>query len=281
MKSKLTRYVPMESIPVPAEMYSLEPTDEERNEEQKTLQQETACLLQSHMALVTAQTVENGSVVYLNLASAAPRFNREKVPVTVGLGLFSQVLEAGLLGKKAGETFEVLVNEDSVKGTILSVQNRLVPSDPATLTYSSDLDGADSYEAWLAVQKRKALDQRRGRRLRSLYQYVTMQMNERCQPQFDPEELESMVEEAFQNFLQQFGQILGSVDELDPQMKASYLEQVKGSTEWELADALFGQAMGASPCPDGEDEILHYSQVFREALHHYCEGLLNIEEAKA
>ena len=133
----------------------------------------------------------------------------------------------------------------------------------------------------MAVQKRKALEQRRGRRLRSLYQYVTMQMNERCQPQFDPEELESMVEEAFQNFLQQFGQILGSLDDLDPQMKASYLEQVKGSTEWVLADALFGQAMGASPCPDGEDEILHYSQAFREALHHYCEGLLNIEEAKA
>lgn len=280
MKSKLTRYIPLESISVPAELYSLEPTDKERDEEKKTLQQETTYLLQNHIALVAAETVENGSVVYLNLTSAVPRFNREKVPVTVGLGLFSQELETILIGKKAGEIFETLVNEDSVRGTILSVQNRVVPSDPTSLTYSLDLDGADNYENWLAVQKRKALDRRRGKRLRSLYQYVTMQMNERCQPQFDSEELESMVETAFQDFLQQFGQILGSVDNLDPQMKASYLEQVKGSTEWTLADALFGQAMGAAPCPDGEDEILYYSQAFRGALHQYCEGLLDMEEAK-
>lgn len=281
MKSKLTQYVPMESIPIPAQMRALAPTDEERKAEQETLQQAITALLQSHMELVAAQSVEAGSIVYLSVVSNLPRFNRVKVPVTVGLGLYNSDLEAAILGKNVDETFSLTIDGSQVKGTILSVQTRKVPADASALVFDADVDGAESYESWLSAQQSKALEQRKNNRRRALYQYVTMQMNERCQPQFDPEEMEPMVEINFQAFLKQYGEIFGPAESMDEKTKASYMEQIKGSVEWTLGDALFGQAMGAEPCPEGEDEVAYYCQAFRNALHDYCEELLNKKEAEA
>lgn len=278
MKSTLKQFVPMEQIEFPAEMLTTAPTAEEREQEAAALREATEALLRGHMELVPVETAEEGSVVTLSLQSKLPRYNRESVPVTLGLGLYSTELEAAIPGRKVGNTFEITVEGERVTVCLLSARNRALPTDPSAIAFDQETDGAADYGAWVALQHQKDHDQRAKERVRSLLQHITLKMNELCEPQLDEDELADRNKVNLDGFVKQYCDIFGvSPDKLDESVLNMYSEQVRSSTQWEMGDALFAIAMGLEPSGEG-DEIQQYAIAFRLALQEYCKSILKEEQ---
>ena len=278
MKSTLKRFIPMEKIEIPAEMLTTAPTAAEREQEDKTLQEAIESLLRGHIELVPVDQAEEGSVVTLSLQSRLPRYHRESVNVTLGLGLYSAELEAAIPGKPVGGTFETTVEGETVTGRVLSARNRVVPKNPRSIELDREADGAADYDAWVELQNRKAYDQRVQDRVKSLLQHITLKMNELCEPQFDEEEFEARNQVSLDGIIKQYCEIFGvSENEIDPDIINMQTEQVRGSTQWEMGDALFGIAMGLEPYGEG-DEIRQYAMAFRIALQDYCKSILKEEQ---
>ena len=279
MKSTLKQFVPMEQIKIPADMLTTAPTAEEHEQEAKALQETTNSLLRAHIELVPVDTAEEGSVVTLSLQSKLPRYNRESVNVTLGLGLYSAELEAAVPGKAVGEEFETTVEGERVTGRVLSAQNRVVPQDPRAIELDLEADGATDYDAWVELQNRKASDQRSQSRVRALLQHITLKMTELCEPQFDEAEFDARLQLNLSYFIRQYCDIFGvPEDKIDEQTRNMCTEQASGSTQWEMGDALFGIAMGLEPSGEG-DEIRQYAAAFRVALQEYCKSILKEERS--
>lgn len=70
---------------------------------------------------------EAGDTLTLRTASELPRFNRERVTVTIGRGLYDKGLEEALAGKRAGESVRVTVREKPVTAEILEIKRKSAP----------------------------------------------------------------------------------------------------------------------------------------------------------
>lgn len=277
MKSTLKQFIPMDKIEIPAQMLTTAPTDEEREKEAKALEEATQSLLRAHTELVPVDAAEEDSIVTLSLKSVLPRYNRESVPVTLGLGLLSAELEAAVPGKAVGECFETTVEGESVKVCVLSAKKRVVPADPKAIELDWEADGAADFEAWVELQNKKAHDLRVQDRERKLLQHITLKMNELCEPQFDEEEFGARMRQDLSLFLNQYCEIFGvTEDKIDEDIRKMCEEQARGSTQWEMGDAVFGIAMGLEPMGEG-DEIRRYAMAFRTALQEYCRSILKEE----
>ncbi len=274
MKSTLKNFIPMEQIEIPAGMLTTAPTAEEREQEARELQEATDSLLRAHIELVPVEAAESDSVVTLSLQSRLPRYTRESVTVTLGLGLYSAELEASVPGKKVGEEFETTVEGERVRVLVLSAMSRVIPEDPGAVRLDAEADGAADFDAWVKLQHSKACDQRAQDRMRALLQHITLRMTELCEPQFDKEEYDARFQLNLSHIIKQYCDIFGiSEDGIGEQTRNTCIEQASGATQWEMGDALFGIAMGLEPSGEG-DEIDRYAAAFRVALQEYCKSIL-------
>lgn len=70
---------------------------------------------------------EPGDTLTLHTVSELPKFNKERVTVSIGRGLYDKGLEAVLVGKKAGESCTVTVKDKPVTATILEIKRKTAP----------------------------------------------------------------------------------------------------------------------------------------------------------
>lgn len=78
--------------------------------------------------LLAADALQKNDAVVLRVESSLPRFNKERVTVNLGGGLYDKVLEAELLGKHVGDSGSVTTRDVEVKYTVLSARRRVVPT---------------------------------------------------------------------------------------------------------------------------------------------------------
>jgi|GEM_PF-6104352 len=84
-------------------------------------------LVKGRRHAVKPDTVETGDVAVLKLSSDLPKFNREKVVITVSGNLFDEDLEAELIGKQKGESFTFRKENEDVSVTILDLTRYVYP----------------------------------------------------------------------------------------------------------------------------------------------------------
>lgn len=70
---------------------------------------------------------ELGDTLTLRTVSELPKFNKERVIVSIGRGLYDKGLETALAGKRVGESCEVTVKEKSVSATVLEIKRKTAP----------------------------------------------------------------------------------------------------------------------------------------------------------
>lgn len=70
---------------------------------------------------------EEGDVAVVATASELPRYNKPKVTVTLGRGLYNKKLERALVGKRVGESCRVFIDETPVSATLLELRRKVVP----------------------------------------------------------------------------------------------------------------------------------------------------------
>ena len=88
-------------------------------------------IVKEHIALVSQPAgtcAERGDTLTLKTVSSLPKFNKPKVTVSIGRGLYDKGLEAAMVGKKAGDTCTVTVKEQNVEVTVLEIKRKMVPA---------------------------------------------------------------------------------------------------------------------------------------------------------
>ena len=100
------------------------PSEEELNElARKSIIREQLVLL----PLPEGTKAEVGDTAALKTESAIPKFNKERVTVTLGRGLYSKELEPQLIGKAVGDTVETEINGEKVRATVLELKRKQAP----------------------------------------------------------------------------------------------------------------------------------------------------------
>lgn len=102
-----------------------------------------------------ATPIEKGCRVTLKTKSVLPKFNKEKISVTVGTGLYDRGLEARLCGMIEGESAEAMVKGEKVTFTVLKVEKKSFPALTDELVQDLHLDGITTLAEYRRYMDRK------------------------------------------------------------------------------------------------------------------------------
>lgn len=91
------------------------------------LQKDISRILSAHGKKESAEYVSAGDQAEISCTSANNKFNREKVFIMVGKGLYSKELEDKIVGMKKGETKEITVGEDNVCVCVRNIIHTVLP----------------------------------------------------------------------------------------------------------------------------------------------------------
>lgn len=111
------------------------------------IQKQLKRIMRANKTVENVLVIEKGDVAVIDLESSLERYNRTKLTLTVGSGLFDKELESQLIGKTVGETFEMIVKEIAVvKVTVISGKRTVfpAPTDEAVKAYAAtaqDMEG--------------------------------------------------------------------------------------------------------------------------------------------
>lgn len=93
----------------------------------RRMDREISTLCKKFKRIEEVGSIEKGDVVTLSLKSEKPRFNREKLKLNVGSGLFDADFEAQLIGLKVGETEVLKSGEEDVEVKVLESRRSIYP----------------------------------------------------------------------------------------------------------------------------------------------------------
>lgn len=108
-------------------------------------------LLKSYITLKTlsqGEPVCKEDIVTISLASTLPKFNKSKVLVTVGTGLFNKEIEDSLIGKHCGESYEITTQGIQVKVALLEIKRKEVPPITDAMVVQLGIEGVDTIEKY-------------------------------------------------------------------------------------------------------------------------------------
>lgn len=90
-------------------------------------------LLKDHMVLVPLNPGEKsqiGDTLTLKTKSRLPKYNKEKVTVSIGRGLYNKELEEMAAGRTAGESYQLDIQGEPVSVTVLEIKRKQMPELP-------------------------------------------------------------------------------------------------------------------------------------------------------
>lgn len=134
------------------------PTDAELKElARKAIVREQIVLL----PLPAEEKARAGDTAVLKTESTLPKFNKDRVTVTLGRGLYSKELENSLIGKAVGETVSTVIQEQPVMAQILELKRKQTPDPTDEMVQAlqaKDFQGrlitnVADYEAFIRTEK--------------------------------------------------------------------------------------------------------------------------------
>ena len=91
--------------------------------------------------------INEGDMAVLRLTSAEARFNKEKVKLVVGSGMFNKEIEAFAIGMSLGGSKTVKVGEADVLIEVTDVMNRIIPELTDEMAASIGIEGVSDIES--------------------------------------------------------------------------------------------------------------------------------------
>lgn len=123
-------------------------------------------LVKDHLVLSPVsegKPAQIGDTITFRTESEFPKFNKEKVTVSIGRGLYNKDLELGAVGRKVNDSYKLTVNDKPVTTTILEIKRKQEPAevtdDMVVELQLKDEHGApittiEAYTAFMKLQKR-------------------------------------------------------------------------------------------------------------------------------
>lgn len=108
-------------------------------------------LLKSHITLKPlsqGETISKEDIATISLESVLSKFNKSKISVTVGTGLYNKEIEASLIGKQCGESYEVTIQGVQVKIAVLDAKRKEVPPITDAMVAELGIEGVDTIEKY-------------------------------------------------------------------------------------------------------------------------------------
>lgn len=118
-------------------------------------------LLKSYMTLKTlpqGEPVCKEDIVTISLESTLPKFNKSKIQVTVGTGLFNKEIEASLIGRHCGESYVVTAKDTQVKVAVLEIKRKEVPPISDAMVVELGIEGIDTIEKYKEKINKELMD---------------------------------------------------------------------------------------------------------------------------
>ena len=87
-------------------------------------------IVKDHLTLLPVpadETAQTGDTVTMTTVSSIPKFHKPRVTATLGRGLYSKELESMAVGKKAGDSFSLMIQDQNVDVTILEIKRKSAP----------------------------------------------------------------------------------------------------------------------------------------------------------
>lgn len=112
-------------------------------------------------ALPEGEAAQVGDTAVLKTVSDLPKFNKERVTVTLGRGLYNRDLENALIGRKVGEGVTITVQENEVSATVLELKRKQAPEPTDEMVeelqakdlHNQPIHTVAEYEAYVREQK--------------------------------------------------------------------------------------------------------------------------------
>lgn len=101
-------------------------------------------VLRAHGKMVSAEEVKTGDQTEISCVSENSKFNKEKVFVLVGKGLYSRELEEKIVGMKKGEEKEITVGGEKVRVCVKSITRTILPEVIDENVASFGIDGVST-----------------------------------------------------------------------------------------------------------------------------------------
>lgn len=108
-------------------------------------------LVKSHIVLKPLQDSDiilKGDTVVISTESALPKFNKPRVSLTIGRGLYSSEIEDCLKGKHIGDELTCTVKDLQVKVCILEAKRKFIPQATDDMVVEQGLEGVDTIEKY-------------------------------------------------------------------------------------------------------------------------------------
>lgn len=87
-------------------------------------------IVKEHLVLLpipAGEVAQTGDTVTMTTVSEIPKFNKPKVTASLGRGLYNKDLETMAVGKKVGDSFSLIIQEQEVSVTILEIKRKSAP----------------------------------------------------------------------------------------------------------------------------------------------------------
>ncbi len=103
-----------------------------------------------------------GDIAECRLESALPRFSKERARIVIGSGMFDERIESALTGRAAGDSFELSLDGEAVRVSVLAVKNRVIPEPDDAMAAALGIEGvhtlADYSARVIQSQRSEACD---------------------------------------------------------------------------------------------------------------------------
>lgn len=97
--------------------------------------------LTTYVPLAEGTPICCGDKVAIRIKSALPRFNKEKISITVGSGLYNETVEEALMGMCVGDTATVIAKGENAVFTVLSANRISYPELTDEMVENQKIDG--------------------------------------------------------------------------------------------------------------------------------------------
>lgn len=94
-----------------------------------------------YVPLEQGEAAAAGNRASISIISSMPKYNRAKVTLTIGKGLYDKAVEAALIGLKVGEQGQAVVKEETVVFTVLTLEKIIFPDPTDDMVAGMCIDG--------------------------------------------------------------------------------------------------------------------------------------------
>lgn len=102
----------------------------------------------NYVPLAKGDPICYGDKVMIRITSVLPKFNKEKISITVGSRLYDETIEDTLVGMYIGETSTVITNGESAMFTIISANRISYPELTDEMVKNQNIDGIYTVEEY-------------------------------------------------------------------------------------------------------------------------------------